>query len=922
MLTSMMMNHRALGSSLINLKYFSEATVAAASILDIIERVPSINSNDQNGKTMEDLRGELEFKNVDFAYPSRPESVVLRKFNLRVMAGETVGLIGRSGSGKSTIISLIERFYDPIEGEILLDGVCINQLQLNWLRNQISLVNQEPVLFASSIKENIEFGKSETSMEEIVAAAKAANAHDFIVKLPDGYDTHVGQLGTQMSGGQKQRIAIARALLRDPKILLLDEATSALDSHSEKAVQDTLDKASAGRTTIIIAHRLSTLRNVDSIAVLHLGRITEFGPYDQLIQDMHNQSAMAHLQHFSIQKENKENIHQMNTTNASYKSSQLQSPNHEDKKIGEKQDQFSPSLHDLIQTTAPEWKTTLLGCSAAFCYGTIQPMHSFCMGSLLTIYFIDDHSQIRTRTRIYCFIFLAYASLAFITNVIQHYNFVVMGEHISKRVHEAVLKKIFTFEVGWFDQEENNGGALCSRVATEVNILRSLVCDRSSLLAQIISAATLATILGFVLAWRLTIVILALQPLIIGSFYGRGVLMKKMSKKVLKAQNKSGELASEAVINHRVITAFSSQEKIMSLFEKTQKEPKKESRKQSWYAGLGLLISQFLTAANTGLVFWYGGHLLYQGKVTYEHLFQTFFVLVTTGRVIAETGSMTSDLSKGTDAVKSVFMILGRKSKVEPNDPDGIIAEKLIGSIEIKEVSFAYPLRPRQMVLVGLSLTVEAGKTIALVGQSGSGKSTIIGLVERFYDPLKGSIHIDGVDIRRYNLKALREGIGLVSQEPTLFAGTIYENITYGKQSIPEAEVVEAATLANAHEFISGMKDGYQTFCGERGVQLSGGQKQRIALARAILKDPAILLLDEATSALDNISESLVQEAMDKMMVRRTCIVVAHRLSTIQKSDSIAVIENGKVVEEGPHTELLKKGENGVYYSLVRLQQF
>ncbi|KAK1294630.1 putative multidrug resistance protein [Acorus calamus] len=434
-----------------------------------------------------------------------------------------------------------------------------------------------------------------------------------------------------------------------------------------------------------------------------------------------------------------------------------------------------------------------------------------------------------------------------------------MGEHMSKRVHEAVLKKLFTFEVGWFDQEDNNGGALCSRVATEVNILRSLVCDRLSLLAQIISAATLATILGFVLAWRLTIVILALQPLIIGSFYGRGVLMKKMSKKVLKAQNKSGELAAEAVINHRVITAFSSQEKIMSLFEKTQKEPKGE---------------------------------------------------ITTGRVIAETGSMTSDLSKGTDAVKSVFMILGRKSKVEPNDPDGIIAEKLIGSIEIKEVSFAYPLRPSQMVLVGLSLKVEAGKTIALVGQSGSGKSTIIGLVERFYDPLKGSIHIDGVDIRMYNLRALREGIGLVSQEPTLLAGTIYENITYGKQSIPEAEVVETATLANAHEFISGMKDGYQTFCGERGVQLSGGQKQRIALARAILKDPAILLLDEATSALDNISESLVQEAMDKMMVRRTCIVVAHRLSTIQKSDSIAVIENGKVVEEGPHTKLFKKGEN------------
>ncbi|KAL7241120.1 hypothetical protein ACSBR2_006696 [Camellia fascicularis] len=434
-----------------------------------------------------------------------------------------------------------------------------------------------------------------------------------------------------------------------------------------------------------------------------------------------------------------------------------------------------------------------------------------------------------------------------------------------------MVSKIMTFEIEWFDQEDNTSGALCSRLATEANMVRSLVCDRLSLLAQVLSAAIVAVILGVSLTWRLALVIISLQPLIIGSFYTRGA--------------------------------------------------KRESLKQSWYAGIGLFVSQFLTAAMAGLIFWYGGRLLYHDNITYRHLFQTFFILVTTGRVIAEAGTMTSDLSKGTDAVKSVFMILKRKSKMEPDEMDGVEPEKLNGDIEFKDVYFAYPSRPKQFMLTGLSLKVEAGKTVSLVGQSGSGKSTIIGLIERYYDPLNGSVMIDGLDIKSYNLRGLRSHIALVSQEPTLFAGTILDNISYGNENATEAEIIAAATLANAHEFISCMKDGYATFCGERGVQLSGGQKQRIALARAILKNPSILLLDEATSALDSKSESVVQEAMENLMVGRTCVIVAHRLSTIQKSDSIAVIDNGKIAEEGPDNELVAKREKSIYYSLVRLHQ-
>ncbi|PIA30333.1 hypothetical protein AQUCO_05600042v1, partial [Aquilegia coerulea] len=927
----------ALGSSLVHVKYITQATAAASQIFEMIEQVPTINS-EKKGKTISDVKGELEFKNVNFAYPSRPGSKVLENFNLRISPGQTVGLVGGSGSGKSTVISLIERFYDPQGGKIILDAINITKLQLKWFRSQIGIVSQEPILFATSIKENIMIGKQGVSIEEVIRASKAANAHNFISQLPDGYDTQVGEFGSQISGGQKQRISIARALLRDPKILLLDEATSALDSQSEKVVQDALDQASVGRTTLIVAHRLSTLRNADLIAVIQSGQVVEFGSHEQLLQLKQGQySAMLQLQQTSTSDEDLSSTpsesnndafspffaRDKKDTDEPSRSFSYQIPDF-DITANQLQEEIStsPSLWRLMQMTTPQWKTTLLGCTAALCFGAIHPFHSFCMGALLTVYVLDIRSEIRSQTKIYCFAFLFNAIFTFTTNLIQHYNFGVVGEHLTKRVRQEMLAKILTFEVEWFDQINNSSGALCSRIATEANMVRSLVCDRLSLIAQVLCTAILAITVAMSLSWRLTIAIISLQPLIIGSFYARKVLLKTMSKKVLKAQSSSSTIASEAVSNHRTIAAFSSEEKVMTLFKNSLEGPKNESRKQSLYAGIGLFISQFLLAANAGFIMWYGGRLLLHGRITYKHLFQIFFILVTAGRVIAEAGSTTADLSKGRDAVTSVFKILERKSKMDPDDPEGIKPMKLDGSIDLIDVYFAYPSRPKQMVFKNLSLKVDSRTTVALVGQSGSGKSSIISLIERFYNPSRGSVVIDGVDIKSYNLRALRSQIALVSQEPTLFAGTIHDNIIYGKENTTEAEVFEATTLANAHEFISGMKDGYKTYCGERGVQLSGGQKQRICLARAILKNPAILLLDEATSALDSISESLVQEALEKMMLSRTCVVVAHRLSTIQKADSIAVIENRRIVEKGSHSELLAKGDKGLYYSLVRLQQY
>ncbi|KAL2528798.1 ABC transporter B family member 15 [Forsythia ovata] len=931
----------ALGSGLSDLKYFSEASAAGERIMEVINRVPKIDSENLEGQILQKVSGEVEFKHVEFAYPSRPESIILKDFNLKIPAGKTVALVGGSGCGKSTVIALLQRFYDPLGGEILLDGVKIDKLQLKWLRSQMGLVSQEPALFATSIKENILFGKEDASMEEVIEAAKASNAHNFISQLPQGYDTQVGERGVQLSGGQKQRIAIARAIIKAPKILLLDEATSALDSESERVVQEALDMAAVGRTTIIIAHRLSTIRNADIIEVVQNGQVVEMGSHDELIEDEHGlYTSLVLLQ----QTEKSTECTSANSISASASIANTDIHNTSSRRLSivsrsssansaatirgletatVSRDQVAvPSFRRLLAMNLPEWRQALLGCTSAVLFGAVQPLYAFALGSMISVYFLPNHSAIKERTTIYAFCFLGLAVFSLLINICQHYNFAAMGEHLTKRIRERMLSKMLTFEIGWFDQDENATGAVCSRLAKDANAVRSLVGDRMALLIQTFSAVTIACTLGLVIVWKLALLMISVQPLIIICYYCKRVLLKSMSQKAIKAQDESSKLAAEAVSNLRTVTAFSSQARILQMLEKAQEGPERESIRQSWFAGIGLGTSQSLMTCTWALDFWFGGKLIAEGFITAKELFQTYMILASTGRVIADAATMTKDLAKGSDAVGSVFAVLDRYSLIEPEDSDGYKPDKLMGHVELRGVDFAYPARPDAMVFIGFSINIEAGKSTALVGQSGSGKSTIIGLIQRFYDPLKGVVKIDGRDIRSYHLRSLRKHIALVSQEPTLFAGTIRQNIMYGaSEYVDESEVIEAAKAANAHDFIAGLKDGYDTWCGDRGLQLSGGQKQRIAIARAILKNPAILLLDEATSALDSQTERVVQDALEHVMVGRTSVVVAHRLSTIKKCDIIAVLDKGKVVEKGTHSSLLAKGPTGAYYALVSLQK-
>ncbi|KAL6650704.1 hypothetical protein ACP70R_009629 [Stipagrostis hirtigluma subsp. patula] len=929
----------ALGSGLSNIKYFSEASAAAERIQEVIRRVPKIDSESGDGEELPSVAGEVEFKNVQFCYPSRPESPVLVDFSLRVPAGRTVALVGPSGSGKSTVIALLERFYDPSAGgEVALDGVDIRRLRLKWLRAQMGLVSQEPVLFATTIRENILFGKEDATTEEVTAAAKAADAHNFISQLPQGYDTQVGERGVQMSGGQKQRIAIARAIIKSPKILLLDEATGALDTEAERTVQQALNLASMGRTSIVIAHRLSTIQNADMIAVMQSGKVLELGSHDELIANENGlYTSLAHLQQtrdscktndFSGIDGTSIDLGQSNNENKSRRFS-LAVRSSSTLSMGEAGEDGSstkppipvPSFRRLLMLNASEWKQALMGSVCAIVSGSIQPVHAYAMGSMFSVYFLTNHAEITEQTRVYVLFFVALAVLSFFLNIGQHYNFGAMGEYLTKRIREHMLAKILTFEIGWFDRDENSTGAICSQLAKDANSVRSLVGDRMALVFQTISAVLISWTMGLLIAWRLALVMIAAQPIIIIAFYARRVLLKNMSKKLIRAHSKSSKLANEAVSNLHTITAFSSQGRILHLFNKAQDEPRKENMRQSWFAGLVLGTSACLMICTWALDFWYGGKLMVEHHITTKGLMQTFMILVTTGRVIAEAASTTTDLAKGVDAVASLFAILDRKTEIDSNNLEGYKPAKLKGDVEIIDVDFAYPSRPNVIIFKGFSLSIQPGKSTALVGKSGSGKSTIIGLIERFYDPLTGVVKIDDKDIKSYNLQALRQHIGLVSQEPTLFAGTIKENIMYGTETASEVEIENAARSANAHDFISSLQDGYDTWCGERGVQLSGGQKQRVALARAILKNPAILLLDEATSALDNKSERALQVALDQVMVGRTSVVVAHRLSTIQNCAMIIVLEGGVVVEEGTHASLMAKGSSGTYFGLVSLQQ-
>ncbi|KAM5559743.1 ABC transporter B family member 1 [Rosa sericea] len=952
---SVMIGGLALGQSAPSMGAFAKAKVAATKIFRIIDHKPGMDRNSESGVELESVTGLVELKNVDFSYPSRQDVRILNNFSLNVPAGKTIALVGSSGSGKSTVVSLIERFYDPSSGQVLLDGHDIKTLKLKWLRQQIGLVSQEPALFATTIKENILLGRPDADQVEIEEAARVANAHSFIVKLPDGFDTQVGERGVQLSGGQKQRIAIARAMLKNPAILLLDEATSALDSESEKLVQEALDRFMIGRTTLVIAHRLSTIRKADLVAVLQQGSVSEIGTHDELfskgengvyaklirMQEAAHETALNNARKSSARPSSARNSvsSPIIARNSSYGRSPYSRrlsdfstsdfslsldathPNYRLEKLAFKEQ--ASSFWRLAKMNSPEWVYALVGSIGSVVCGSLSAFFAYVLSAVLSVYYNPDHDFMIKQINKYCYLLIGLSSAALLFNTLQHSFWDIVGENLTKRVREKMLTAVLKNEMAWFDQEENESARIAARLALDANNVRSAIGDRISVIVQNTALMLVACTAGFVLQWRLALVLVAVFPVVVAATVLQKMFMTGFSGDLEAAHAKATQLAGEAIANVRTVAAFNSEGKIVGLFSSNLQIPLRRCFWKGQIAGSGFGIAQFALYASYALGLWYASWLVKHGISDFSKAIRVFMVLMVSANGAAETLTLAPDFIKGGRAMQSVFELLDRKTEIEPDDIDATaVPDHLRGEVEFKHVDFSYPSRPDVPVFRDLSLRARAGKTLALVGPSGCGKSSVISLVQRFYDPTSGRVIIDGKDIRKYNLKSLRRHIAVVPQEPCLFATTIYENIAYGHESATEAEIIEAANLANAHKFVSALPDGYKTFVGERGIQLSGGQKQRIAIARALLRKAELMLLDEATSALDAESERSIQEALERACSGKTTIVVAHRLSTIRNANVIAVIDDGKVAEQGSHNHLLKNYPDGCYARMIQLQRF
>ncbi|KAE8055652.1 hypothetical protein FH972_012479 [Carpinus fangiana] len=924
----------SLGQAAPDITAFVRAKAAAHPIFEMIERDTVSKASSRTGQKLDKLEGCIQFKNVSFSYPSRPDVAIFKNLSLDIPSGKIVALVGGSGSGKSTVVSLIERFYEPLSGEILLDGHDLRELDLKWLRQQIGLVNQEPALFATSIRENILYGKDDATVEEITRAAKLSEAISFINNLPERFETQVGERGIQLSGGQKQRIAISRAILKNPSVLLLDEATSALDSESEKCVQEALDRVMIGRTTVMIAHRLSTIRNADIIAVVHEGNIIETGNHEELISNPNSayasliqlQEAAGSLQRYpsrgpnlgrtSSIKYSRELSRTTTSFGASFRSDK-ESLGRVGTDGGETVKPKYVSARRLYSMIGQDWPYGVVGTMCAFIAGAQMPLSALGLSQSLVSYYMDwdtTQNEIKKIALLFC----GAAVGIVIVCGIEHFCFGIMGERLTLRVREKMFSSILRNEIGWFDDTDNTSSMLCSRLESDATLLRTIVVDRSTILLQNVGFVFTAFAIGFFLNWRITLVVIATYPLIISGHISEKLFMKGFAGNLSKTYLKANMLAGEAVSNLRTVAAFCAEEKILDLYAQELVEPSKRSLTRGQISGMCYGVSQFFIYSSYALALWYGSVLMGQGLASFKSVMKSFFVLIVTALAMGETLALAPDILKGNQMVASVFDVTDRKTEITSDVGEELMTVE--GTIELRGIQFSYPARPEVEIFKDFNLKIHSGQCMALVGQSGSGKSSIISLILRFYDPTAGKLMIDGKDIKKLKLKSLRKHIGLVQQEPALFATSIYENILYGKEGASEAEVIESAKRANAHSFISALPEGYSTRVGERGVQLSGGQKQRVAIARAIIKNPAILLLDEATSALDLESERVVQQALDRLMKNRTTVMVAHRLSTIKNADQISVLEGGKIIEQGSHSALIEN-HSGAYYKLINIQQ-
>nr|POF05420.1 leptomycin b resistance protein pmd1 [Quercus suber] len=926
----------------------TNASSAAAELFTIIDKPSLLDPLSPEGIKPDSCTGEIEIRNLRFAYPTRPTAPVLHDLSLSIPAGKTTALVGPSGCGKSTLIGLLERWYQPTSGQILLDGHDVTEYNTKWLRSNIRLVQQEPVLFQGTVLENVSKGfvgeqtslPKEQQFEMMKEACKASNAHDFIENLPEGYNTQVGERASMLSGGQRQRISIARSIISDPKVLLLDEATSALDPRAERVVQDALHRVSANKTTLIIAHKLATVMAADNIAVMTNGSVVEQGTHHELLQSNGLYAAMVRAQDLGADAGEPNQREDLDDD-------EEDSDDAHDGPVALQRTQ-SEGAPKALEKEVEELTAGTLGYSLIKCIfimlaehrdlyfwyivtavgsvigGGTYPAQAIIFSRLIRVYTLEG-SEAQDQANFYSLMFFvlalanlfAYFAIGWACNSI--------GQVITHRYRKEMVSRMVSFDQDFFDRPENSSGALTSKLSSVPTSLQELMSANIGLMLNVMVNIVGSSVLGIAYGWKLglTIVFGGLTVLVIAG-YVRIRLDQKLEASTGEQFAASAGLATEAVTSIRTVSLLTLESSIIEDYNRALEDIVTRVSRSLVVTLFPYALSQSVDFLIMALGFWYGSQLIASGEYTTTQFFVIFIAVVFGGQGTAQFFSYTTSITKAGLAANYILWLRTVKPKIAETDENRNNKPSGDGAIGFEDVVFRYKQRDASKVLRGITMQIEPGTYAAFVGPSGCGKSTLISLLERFYDPITGRITLNDVDIAEMSPHSYRRYMSLVQQEPPLYLGSVRDNIAIGLDYEPsEDEVQEACRQANALDFVTSLPEGLHTPCGSKGLQFSGGQRQRIAVARALIRKPRLLLLDEATSALDTHSERVVQKALDEAASSRTTIAVAHRLSTIRHANVIFVMEDGKIAEMGTHEELqrLKGSEHhkhlprGVHHS-------
>ncbi|KAI8562857.1 hypothetical protein RHMOL_Rhmol03G0068100 [Rhododendron molle] len=750
---------------------FSAGQAAAFMMFETITRKPEIDIYDNEGKKLHDICGDIELRDVYFSYPARPDEQIFNGFSLSIPSGMTVAMVGQSGSGKSTVISLIQRFYDPLSGQVLIDGINIKDFQLKWVREKIGLVSQEPVLFSCSIKDNIAYGKDGATLEEIKAATEMANAAKFIAILPQRIFILFRVLCVHGLGSHSE-------LLEDPEgaysqLIRLQK----VNKDSEQVEMDPEKSDSIIESGIQPRQRISSLRSTSRGS-------SELGNSSRHLRVSFGLPIGLDVSDTPLPK-----------VGASNNQSLGNPP--------------KVSLLRLAHLNKPEVPVLIAGAIAAIINGSILPAFGLLLSEAIYTFFKPPH-QLKKDSKFWAIIFALLGVIWLFAYPARTYLFSVAGCKLTKRVRSKCFEKVVQMEVSWFDEPDNSSGAIGARLSADAATIRALVGDALGQLVQISASAIAGLLIAFTACWQLAFIVLALLPLMGLNGYVQLKFMQGFSADAKLMYEEASQVANDAVGSIRTIASFCAEEKVLELYKSKCDGPMKTGIRQGVISGIGFGVSFAVLFLFYACCFYVGAKLVDDGKAKFNGVFRVRIQKLkhsSNSLAISESSGLASDTTKSKAVAASIFAILDRKSEIDPSDESGMTLESVKGEIELHHISFKYPTRPDFHIFRDLNLNIQSGKTVALVGESGSGKSTVIALLQRFYDPESGNITLDGIEIQRLQLKWLRQQMGLVSQEPFLFNETIRANIAYGKEgNATEAEILAASELANAHSFISGLQ--------------------------------------------------------------------------------------------------------------------